>query len=156
MSPFFRLVWDLRFDKFPKKDQRFLPAEIACLSRNDVGHTFLQNVHFRSTGYFLQRDRHAYFSRQVWIVEGVRVANPFMWHEFEVLAAKGVALARGEIGKGHLERATNSGIHMMHLARKSIWRQPFRHGVRVKERPVNPFWCCTKHAMKSNSIGSHD
>src|SRR5262245_41821328 len=47
--PFVRLVWDLRFDEFPKKDQRFLPAEIARFSRNDVGHTFLQHVHFRST-----------------------------------------------------------------------------------------------------------
>ena len=45
------LVWDLRFDEFSEKDERFLPAEIACFGRDDVRHTFLQNVHFRSTGY---------------------------------------------------------------------------------------------------------
>src|SRR4051812_8862806 len=93
-----------------------------------------------------------HFSRQVRIVEDVRVANPFMRHEFEILDAKGVTLARAEIGKRHLERATNFGIHVMDLACKSIWRQPLYHSVRIKERPVNPFWCRTKRAMKSNGI----
>src|SRR5438876_1125838 len=72
------------------------------------------------------------------------------------MAAKGMTLARGEIGKRHLEGATDFGIHVMDFARKSIWRQPFHHGIRIKERLVNPFWCCTKHAMELDGISSHD
>ena len=97
MPPPWQSVRDLRFDEFPKKDERFLPAEIARFGWNHVGHAFLHNIDFRSTRYLLQRDRHTNFSRQVRVVEVVRVSKAFMRHEFQILAAKGVALARREV-----------------------------------------------------------
>jgi hypothetical protein len=66
-----------------------------------------------------------------------------MRHEFEVLAAKGVTFACREIRKRHLEGATDFGIHVVDFARKSIWRQPFHHGVRIKKSSIDPLWCCT-------------
>src|SRR6185436_886525 len=136
-------VWDLRFDEFPEKDQRFLPTEIARFGWNNIGHAFLHDIHFRSTGNLLQPDCHTNFSRKVWIVEDVCVSEAFMWHEFQIMATKGVALARREIRKRHLEGATDFGIHVMDFARKPIWRQPFRHGVRIKKSSIYPLWCCT-------------
>src|SRR5215217_127667 len=78
-----------------------------------------------------------------------------MRRQFEILPPEGVAFLRCEIGKRHLERPADFGVHVMHLGRKSIGRQPFHHGIRVQERPVNPFWCRTKHAMESNGIRCH-
>src|SRR5262249_36626701 len=111
--------------------------------------------HFRSARYLLQRHCHANFSRQSRIVEVIRVAKALMRRQFEILASEGVAFARCEIGERHLERPADFGVHMMDLARKSIRRQPFHHGVRVEERSVNPVWCRTKHGMESDGIRSH-
>ena len=38
------LIRDLDFDEFRKKNQRFLPAEIAGLGRDVIGHAFLHDV----------------------------------------------------------------------------------------------------------------
>src|SRR5438874_5371633 len=91
------LVRNLSLDKFRQQSQRFLPAEIARLGRNDRGHTFLRDVQLSSAGYFLQRDRHLHFSRQVRIVELVRVTDALVGFQFEITPAEGVALAGGEI-----------------------------------------------------------
>ena len=40
-----KLIWNLGCDNFREKRERFLTAKIASLWRNDIGHTFLHDVH---------------------------------------------------------------------------------------------------------------
>ena len=83
-----RLIRNFSFNEFCQQRQRFLPAEIAGLGGNDCGHTFLHNSDFRSTRDVLQRDRHVNFSRQVRVVEVVRVPKAFIGHKFKILPPK--------------------------------------------------------------------
>src|SRR5205823_14359917 len=54
------LIGNFRFDQFGQKNERFLPAEVAHLSRNDVRHAFLHDVQFRPARDVLQGDRRLY------------------------------------------------------------------------------------------------
>ena len=85
------LVRDLGLDEQRQESERFLPAEIAGLGRNDVGHPFLHDAQLGPDGHLLQAHRHLKLPRQVRIVEMVRVANAFVRNQLEVLATEGVA-----------------------------------------------------------------
>src|SRR5262245_20434727 len=76
---FARLIRDVRLDEFRQKSERLLPAKIASFSRNDARHSFLDNVQLRSARYFLEGYGRLHFSRQVRVIEFVRVANAFVW-----------------------------------------------------------------------------
>src|SRR4029078_7763827 len=52
------LLRDLRFDEFPKKNQRCLPTQIAGFGWDDIRDACLVDMHFRSAGDLLQRNRH--------------------------------------------------------------------------------------------------
>ena len=47
------LVGDLRLDELGQKNERFLPAEVACLGWNDSRHPFLHDVQLSSAGNLL-------------------------------------------------------------------------------------------------------
>jgi hypothetical protein len=44
----------------------------------------------------------------------------------------------------------------MNLAGEAVGRQPFRHGIAVEERSVDPFGWGTKDSVKLNGILGHD
>jgi hypothetical protein len=50
------------------------------------------------------------------------MANAFVGHELEVLAAKRVAMAGSEVRERHLERTADFGIQVVDLACEAIWR----------------------------------
>ena len=62
-------------DEGRKLGERFLPAEIAHLQRDDLGQPFLHYVQLGSTRYLFQSYGRPHFSGQVRIVEVIRVAN---------------------------------------------------------------------------------
>jgi hypothetical protein len=41
----------------------------------------------------------------------------------------------------------------MNLARESVRRKPFGHGIRVQKCAINPFRRGAEHSMKSNCVG---
>src|SRR5687768_149728 len=74
-------VLDLDLDELRQQSERFLPAQIASLGRNDFGHSFLHDVQLRADGHLLQGDRHPHLSWQVRVIELVGVANAFVWRQ---------------------------------------------------------------------------
>jgi hypothetical protein len=84
-----------------------------------------------------------------------KVANPFVRHQFEILPAEGVALARGEIRERHFVRAANAGVHVVNLAGKSVWRESFDHRFRIEERPVDQLGSSPEDTVQLNGAG-HD
>ena len=79
--------------------ERFLPAEAASLGGDHIRQPFLHDVQFGPARHLLQRDRRLHLAGQVRGVEFVRVADAFVWHQFEVRAAEGVALTGREVRK---------------------------------------------------------
>src|ERR1700730_18777844 len=125
------LLWNLGLDELRKLCERLLPAEIAHLERNSFRQPFLHYVDLSPARHLLQGHRRLHFSRQVRIVEPARIANLFEWHQFTILAAKGVTVAVREVGERHPEGAADFGIHVMNLAGKTVWRKPLGHCVRI-------------------------
>ena len=82
------LLIDFRLDELCQVSQRLLPTEIASLQRNGIGQAFLHNIKLGAERDFLERHRHLNLTRQVGIVEFVSVAQAFMGHELNILAAK--------------------------------------------------------------------
>src|SRR5438067_2573816 len=146
-DPRTRLIGNLGFDKFRQKNERFLPAEVAHLGGDHVGHAFLHDVQFRPARHLLQGDRRLYFPRHIRVVELVRVTDTFIQHELSVCAAESVALAGAKIGERHPVAAANFRVHLVNLAGKSIRWQPLRHRFRIKKRAVDSFRCGTQHAV---------
>src|ERR1051325_2266756 len=102
-----RLAGDFGFHQLGEERERFLPAEIARLRWNDLGHAFLHDADFGADGHFRERDRHRHDAGQVRVVEAIRVADALARHELEVLATEGMALAGGEVPERHLVRAAD-------------------------------------------------
>src|SRR5213595_1999242 len=129
--PFTSSPWNLGLDELRKLREGLLPAEIAHLERNSLRQPFLHYGQLRSTRNFLQGHRRLHFSRQVRVVEAIRIANCFEWDEFTILPAEGVAVACREVRERHLVAATNFGIHVVNLAGETVWRKPLCHCVSV-------------------------
>ena len=108
------------------------------------------------TEYLLQGYRRLHFAGQVRVVELVRVADAFVRHQFEILAAEGVAVAGGEVRERHLVGAADFGVQVVNLAGEPVRRKPFGHRVGVEERPIDSFRRRTQHAVKSDGVCGHD
>ena len=150
------LIRDLGLDEFRKLRERLLPAEIAHFQRDRFRQPFLHDAELGSARDLLQCHRRLHFSGQVRIVESIRIADLLEWHEFAVLAAKGVAVARREVRERHLVGTADPGIHVMNLAGETVWRDPLRHRVSIQKRPVDPFRIRTEHTVKSDDAYRHD
>ena len=61
--------------------------------------------------------------------------------------------ARGEIGKRHFVRTAHFRLHLVDLARESIWWKPFGHRARIKERAIYFLRLGAEHSVKSDGIG---
>src|SRR5688500_8235716 len=95
----FSLLIDFWLDEAGEVSQRILPAEIARFRRNGVRNAFLHDVQLSADGYLLERHRHLHLAWQIGIVEFVRVAQALAGHELQILSAKRMAHARGEVAK---------------------------------------------------------
>src|SRR6266851_780466 len=91
------LPWNLGLDKLRKQCQRLLPAEITSLDRNRGGYAFLHDIQLGSAGHLLQGNGRPHLSGQIRVIKLVCMANAFVGHEFEVLAAKGVTMPCAEV-----------------------------------------------------------
>ena len=98
----------------------------------------------------VQADRHVHLAGQIRVVELVRVADPFVRHQLDVLPAEGVAAARREVRERHLVGATEAGVHVMHLAGESVGRQPLDHRVRIEEGAIDPLGRSPQDAVKAD------
>src|SRR5512139_3333619 len=131
------LLTDFGLDEFCEQHEGFLPPEIAGFDRYDLGDPFLHDAQLGSTRHLLQRNRRLHDAREVRVVELVRIADPFVRDEFEILAAKRVALFRGEIREGHPERAANRGIQVLNRAREAVRRKPLGYRIRIQESAID-------------------
>src|SRR5262249_13404922 len=87
--------------------------------------------------------------------ELVGVAKPLVRNELDIFAAERVAIAGREVAEGHLERAADLGLEMMHRAGKAVGRQPFRECVRLEERAIDLLGPGREDAVQANGVG-HD
>src|SRR2546425_2506597 len=144
---------NLSFDELRKKRERFLPAQVASLWWNGLRYPFLDYVHLSTAGHLLQRYRRLHFSGEVRVVEFVRVANVFMWHQFKIFSAEGVAVACREVREGHSVGAADFGIYVVNLAREAVRRKPFGHCVCIEECSIDFLGRHTEHSVKPDSVG---
>ena len=91
------LIRHVGLDELRQESERFLPAETAGLGWDDSRHALLHDVQLGSARDALQSNRRVHLARKIRIVERVRVANAFIWHEVELFAAEGVTVTRSEI-----------------------------------------------------------
>jgi hypothetical protein len=95
------------------------------------------------------------YARQIRVVKYVCIANALVWDQLKIFSAEGMALSGGEVGERHLEAAAHLRIHVVNLARKSVWGKPLAHGVCIKESPIDSFWCSAQDAVKSDGVCCH-
>src|SRR6185436_12002874 len=108
-------VRNFRFDELREHSQRFLPSEVAHLSWNHSGNSFLSDRKLGSAEDFLQSDRDAHLAGEIGIVELVGVTEQFVRLQFDVLATEGMALAGREVRKRHVVAAPNSRVDFMNF-----------------------------------------
>src|SRR5207237_10050945 len=128
---------------------------VTHFGRDHGVHTLLRDVYFRSDRSLLQGYSVLHFSRQIRVVELVRVADTFIRHEFEICSAEGVALTVAKIGERHAVAAAPFRVHLVNLAGKSIRWQPLRHRLRIKKRAVNLLRLCPADSMNFYRIRCH-
>src|SRR5581483_6858827 len=146
---------DFGLDQPRQRRERLLPAEIARLERNDVGHSLLHDVHLRADGHLPQGDRHPHLARQARVVEPVGVADALGARQLEILPAERVALAGREVRERHPEGAADPRVQVVHLAREPVRGQPLDHRVRVEEGPVDLLGRSPQHAVKPDGVARH-
>jgi len=130
-----------------------LPTHVAGFSGNHRGNAFLRDVQFGTAEDLLQGDRRDHFTGKTRVVELVRVAEKFVWLEFEIPSAERMARSGAEIGERHFVNATDLRVHLVNFGGEAIRRKPFDHGVWIEERTVNPLGLGAEHSVKSNGIG---
>src|SRR5574340_1702229 len=139
--------WDLCLDELRKQCERFLPAEVAGFRWNGFGDSFLHDVQLGSARYLPDGNSRLHFPRQIGVVERVRMANAFIWNQFQVLSAKRVALACRKVRERHLVGAANPGVRMVNLAGESMRWKPFSHCVGIEKCPIHAFGRRTKNTV---------
>src|SRR6202030_2671248 len=147
---------NLRFDEFRKLCERLLPAQIAHLDRNAFRQPFLHYVDLSSARHLLRGHRRLHSSGKVWVVDPVRIANLCEWHQFTILAAKGVTVACRKVRERHLVGAANFGIHVVNLAGETVGRKPLGHCVSVQKCAIDALGLRPEHAMKSDGSCGHE
>src|SRR5262245_42743947 len=146
------LIRDVALDELRQERQRPLPAETASLGRDDSRPAPLHDIQLGSAGDSFQCNRRLHLAGQARIVESVRVANAFVWHQLQVFSAERVTAAGGEIRERHLVGAADFGLDVVDLTRESVWRKPFGHRVRVEERPIDLLGRCAYHPVKLDEV----
>src|SRR6185436_14486785 len=154
-SPAAELPRNLRLDELRKQGERFLPAEIARLWWDGLRNPFLYDGHLGTDRHLLQGYRRLHFSAEVRVVELVRVASAFMWHQLEICSAEGVAVAGGEVCERHPVGTADFGIEMVALAREAVRRKPFGHCVWIEERPIDFLGRRTEHTVEPDGVCRH-
>ena len=144
------LIRNFSLDEFRQQRQRFLPTEIASLDRNGCGDPFLRDVQLGSAEYLLQGDRRLHFSRQVHVVEFVRVTDALVRRQFEIGSSEGMALTGGEIGERHRVSAADFGVQVMNLARESVRWKPLGHCIGIEELSINFLRRRAEHPVESD------
>ena len=155
-SPWALLLLDLGFNELRQKDQRFLPAHVTGFDRDDARHSFLCDVHLRTTEDLFEKDSHRHHAREVRVIKDISVAQLFVRDEFEILAAEGHAALGGEIGEGHPEAASNFGIHVVDGGGEAVRRQPLAHGSGVDEGAIDALRRRAQDAMELNAVRGHE
>src|SRR5207245_8913685 len=125
----------------------------ASLWWNGLRYPFLDYVHLSTAGHLLQRYRRLHFSGEVRVVEFVRVANAFMWHQFKIFSAEGVAVACREVREGHSVGAADFGIYVVNLAREAVRREPFGHCVCIEACWIDLLGHPAAHAVPPAGLG---
>ena len=105
----------------------------------------------------LERHRHLHFAGQVRVVEPVGVSDALVRREFDVLAAEGMALPRGEIAERHSVPSADFRVQFVDRAGEPVGRQPFGHGVRIEEGAKYLLRLGGEDAMQTDGIAlGHD
>src|SRR5262249_10349645 len=146
---------DFRLYEPRQVSQRLLPTEITRLQRNDVRQACLHNIDLGADRYFLQRHGHLNVARQIGIVELIRVAQAFVRNELEGFPAERMALAGRKVPEGHLERAADLRLQMMHCAGKTVGWEPFRQRVCLEERAIDFLRPGCQNTVQANGVGHH-
>jgi hypothetical protein len=95
-------------------------------------------------------------TRQVGIIEFVRIPYTLIGREFEIFTAEGLTIARGKISEGNLEPASGLRNEFVHGAGEAIGRQPFRERISLKKGPIDLFGFCAENPMKTDGVGHLD
>src|SRR5207247_9831904 len=103
----------------------------------------------------LQGDRTLQMAPSVRTVELGRVTHAFVWHQFEIFAAEGVAATGAEIRERHLVGTADFSVQMVNLAREPVRRKPFGQRVRVEKCPIDLLGRRTQYAVKPDGVGRH-
>src|SRR5262249_8757626 len=69
-------------------------------------------------------------------------------HELAISAAERVAAAGAEVGERHPPGAADLGIQLVGMGSEALWRQPFRHGVRIGEGTVEVLGRGSEYAVQ--------
>ncbi|EGE57417.1 hypothetical protein RHECNPAF_4310041 [Rhizobium etli CNPAF512] len=147
-----RLFVDIRLGDLGEIAQRFLPAEIASLRRDEVGYAGLGDFHFGAHRNLLQRHGDFHFAGEVRIIELVGVADQFARDEFKKFAAESMAVAGREIAEGHSEGAADGRFQMMHGAEKTVRRKPFGERVCLDEGAIDLFRAGRENAVQAYGV----
>src|ERR1043166_8283221 len=130
------LIRNIGLDELREEIERFLPADVASLDRNNRRHSLLRDVQVGSASYFLQGDGRVHFSGKVGVVEFVRVTDALVRHQFQIFSAEGVTPPGAEIGERHLVGAADLGIHLVNLSGKSVRRKPFTYRLAIEKLSI--------------------
>jgi hypothetical protein len=103
-------------DQLRQFPEALLPTEAASSRGDHVGDALLLDGQLRTHEHSLEWDRDPHLSWQVGVVELVRVDNPLAGHDFEIRAAEGMTLPRGEVAKRHPVFSTGPRVHVMDRA----------------------------------------
>src|SRR5690606_26064099 len=106
----------------------------------------------RAAGHLLQRHRLLDRTGHVRVVKFIRATDQLIGHQLQILAAKGMALARSEVGKGHLVGAADARVQVVDLGGKTVGRVPFDQGIRVEKGAINPIRRGLENAMEANGV----
>ena len=146
---------DLRLDQRRQLHQRFLPAQVAHLQRNDLRDAGLRDAQLGAAQHRLQCDRHLQQAGQVGVVEAVGVAESWSGTSLQVLAAEGMAVAAAEVVERHAEAAADARVHLLHLAGEAVRRQPLDHGVGFEKGAIHLLRRAAQHAVQTDGAVGH-
>lgn len=118
-----RLPLDLRLHQPPQQHQRLLRGQVTALHRHHGGDALLHHGHLGAAGHRFQRNGGRHFARQVGVVEAAGVADAFVLHQLQVLAAEGHAVAGGEVGTRHAPATAELGVRVAVFAGDAVRRQ---------------------------------
>src|SRR5262249_36036271 len=113
------LVRNLRLDEHLEQIERLAPSEIASLSRNRVGHAFLDDVDLGADHHLLDVDGDGHRADES-RVEAVGVDDALAGHELQVLAAEGMARAGREVRERHVVAAAHARVHLVDLRGEAV------------------------------------